>query len=372
MAFIYCWFLYTVRNHWLSYICKNQTYTSDLRLPDVTIVIIVRNEEEHIQVCMNSILTNEIDSLKEIIVVNDHSEDRTVELIKAFQDSRITLLHLADFELLETYPNKHKKAGLHYALSRCSTELVLTTDGDCIVFPNWIKSMLASYKSEESDTMTGPIHISPSDSFLEYFQEIEMMGTMAGTLAGIQSGKYQSANAANMLFRKQDYLEFLKSYQHKNASGDDVVFVQWQHNKGKKLSFSIGLETIVSTPPLATLKEFYTQRLRWASKTTSYPSIGLTILMAVIFIFYISIILLPFLFIWNGNHYLLVLPCIFLTLKIIGDQLLLSNVSQFFGSDYEFGLKTIALSLTHLGYLIGIGIAGLLIRKYTWKGRTVH
>jgi len=372
LALTYCWFLYTVRNHWLSYICKNQIHTSDLSLPDVTVVIIVRNEEKYIRKCVNSILSNRVDSLREIIIVNDHSEDRTVEYIDAYQDSRITLLHLADFELLESYSNKHKKAGLHYALSRCSTELVLTTDGDCMVGQYWIRSMLASYNSEVSDTMTGPIHISPSGSFLEYFQEIEMMGTMAGTLAGIQSGKYQSANAANMLFRKDDYLEFLKSYEHKNASGDDVIFVQWQHNKGKKLSFSTGFETIVITPPLANLKEFYAQRLRWASKTISYPSIGLTILMALIFVFYVSIVLFPILYIWNGNHSLLILPFVFLTLKIIGDQLLLRKVSQFFGSEYELGLKAIALSITHLGYLIGIGIAGLLIKRYTWKGRTVH
>ncbi|RDI90838.1 succinoglycan biosynthesis protein ExoA [Thermosipho africanus Ob7] len=54
----------------------------------VTIVIPTRNEEKHIEKCINSILENDYPK-KEIIVVDGMSSDRTREILKGYKDIKI-------------------------------------------------------------------------------------------------------------------------------------------------------------------------------------------------------------------------------------------------------------------------------------------
>ncbi len=371
LAFLYCWFIYRVRNQWSYQLDSDETADIFDHVPDVTVIVIVRNEEVAIGDCVRSILANKTEALSKVIIVDDHSDDRTADIIRGIDDSRITLLHLADFGLLENYNGKFKKAGLHYALTQCSTELVLTTDGDCMVRPQWIEAMLTHNSTKQVDTLTGPILIGPAQGFLESFQQIEMIGTIAGTLAGISTGTYHSANAANMLFSKREYLDFLELYPHQHASGDDVFFVQWQQEQGKKLSFVQDESAIVETAPEANLKALYAQRLRWASKTTSYQHIGLTILMGSIFLFYLSIVAFPVIGVLINKPVLIMLGFVLLLFKVVGDVVLLRSVAPFFGVTYGFGIRSIVLTFLHLCYVVLIGFAGLTFKSYSWKGRKV-
>ena len=123
-------------------------------------------------------------------------------------------MQLSNFPDLAQYGSSYKKSGLHYALSQCETQWVMTTDGDCIVRDSWIVAMLNKAEQSKSDMLTGPIALLGNDSVLQRWQSIEMMGTMAGTMAGIESDSYHSANAANMLFQKADYLGYLEAETH--------------------------------------------------------------------------------------------------------------------------------------------------------------
>ena len=56
----------------------------------ISVIIAARNEEKFIGQCIESILNcNYPKELYEIIVVNDHSEDQTEEVIKNFKDKML-------------------------------------------------------------------------------------------------------------------------------------------------------------------------------------------------------------------------------------------------------------------------------------------
>ena len=59
--------------------------------PKVSILVPARNEEETIQDCINSLLKQDYANF-ELIVLNDNSNDRTEEILKSIQSSRLRII----------------------------------------------------------------------------------------------------------------------------------------------------------------------------------------------------------------------------------------------------------------------------------------
>ena len=63
--------------------------------------------------------------LFEVIVIDDHSEDRTAEIVKQFND--VKLLSLQNESI-----NSYKKKAIETGIAAATGELIVTTDADCI------------------------------------------------------------------------------------------------------------------------------------------------------------------------------------------------------------------------------------------------
>lgn len=59
--------------------------------PILSIIVPVYNVENYIEECILSLLNQNIDNM-EIIVVDDGSSDRSVDIVNSFRDSRIIIL----------------------------------------------------------------------------------------------------------------------------------------------------------------------------------------------------------------------------------------------------------------------------------------
>lgn len=60
--------------------------------PILSVIVPVYNVERYIQECMNSLINQTIEDI-EIIVVNDGSKDRSIEIVREINDSRIRILN---------------------------------------------------------------------------------------------------------------------------------------------------------------------------------------------------------------------------------------------------------------------------------------
>jgi cellulose synthase/poly-beta-1,6-N-acetylglucosamine synthase-like glycosyltransferase len=108
----------------------------------VSVIIPARNEEASIADCLHSLLNQTYPShLVEILVINDHSEDRTEEIASGFNHPNIRLINLKDH--IPSGPiNSYKKKAIEIAITAATGEWILCTDADCILPSDWIRSMI--------------------------------------------------------------------------------------------------------------------------------------------------------------------------------------------------------------------------------------
>ena len=99
----------------------------------VSILVPFRNEEENLKDCFSSLQNLQYPKDEfEIIFIDDHSTDRSMDLLK---EVGMTVLSLGENEF-----GKKRALSKAIELSRFST--VITLDADSIVPPLWLKSMM--------------------------------------------------------------------------------------------------------------------------------------------------------------------------------------------------------------------------------------
>ncbi|CUS95957.1 glycosyltransferase [Candidatus Kryptobacter tengchongensis] len=279
-------------------------------LPDVSVVVAARNEEENIERCVRSIL--ELDYPKdklEIIVANDGSTDRTEEIVRNLQqnNSNLKLLNIkANINNL-----KGKANALAQAIDKARGEIIFMTDADCAVPKTWIKGML-KYFDEETGVASGITIIESGKTF--YGMQSLDWAFLLGVAASV--GKLFKPVACignNMAFRKKAYVE-CGGYQNlKFSITEDFALFKAITSNGKwKYAFPVDIETLVISKPLKTWKELYHQKKRWGTGGLDTGPLGISVMIGG-YIFHLLLLLSP-LFINNPLSLLLAL-----SLKLLVD-----------------------------------------------------
>jgi len=99
-----------LRRSWLSLSGWKSSSDFDPRT-SVVIIIPARNEAANIKACLQSILDQNYPSeLMQIILVDDHSEDRTLEFARSFDDSRLKVIALEDRQLTDSLSPKKRNS----------------------------------------------------------------------------------------------------------------------------------------------------------------------------------------------------------------------------------------------------------------------
>lgn len=111
----------------------------------VSAVVIAYNEEEYIKDCLES-LVNQIEKADEIILVDNNSIDRTVEIAKEFPEVRIVT---------------EEKQGMIYARNKgfdaAKYEIIARLDADVRLPKDWIKKIKQNFKNKKIDALSGPV-----------------------------------------------------------------------------------------------------------------------------------------------------------------------------------------------------------------------
>ena len=368
VAFLILSFIYVSVKVYSFYIWKeeNPPLSEDSSFQDLSILIIARDEEKQIKSCLTSIVDNSYPSDHyEIILIDDHSTDRTIACAQSLNISNLRIIELSH-HLSGSDLTAHKKAAQKLGVELATNGIILQTDADCFVPRTWIQTM-SSYLDEHR-FVTGPIKIT-GKGFLSNWQLYDGLLTVLGTFAGIYKKLWYSSNAGNMAFYKSDFNEFVNKGYSPGASGDDIFFVNFLASQNSKIAFANTKSAVVSTAAEPTASSLFSQRLRWATKTKAYPNNGIQILMASVFIFY-AIVLLLFLSLPFLTTQLLYFLVIGVFIKWITDLILLVPSSDFFNEKYSLIFSPF-FSMVHLIYVVIIGCAGLVMKEYKWKGRQV-
>lgn len=331
------------------------------KFPSVSVVVAMRNEALNLQTLIASISNQNYSGKWELILVDDHSEDNSTQVATIlkyqYSDLNITLLHST---------GDGKKQALTTGIETATGELILTTDADCELQPEWISDMVNSFDNH-TKLVAGAVSFKPDTTFFGSMQAVEFASIMATGFGMLGWGKPIMCNGASLAFRKSAFVE-VKGYSG-NAhipSGDDEFLMRKIASRfpGSIRAVNFGNNTC-RTRSSASVNEFFDQRIRWAGKWKANTS-WLAKLIAV-FILVFQIIWLPVVAIALFTQSPVLLFGVIL--KILLEFILLSIASK--SIQQPFSLPAfLALQIVYSPYIIVVALASQLI-GYRWKNRTV-
>ena len=331
-----------------------------------SLIIPFRNEAENLPTLLESIENMNYDSqLFEIIFVNDASEDFSEAIVsEAIQKSRFSL------KLLQNKRISHapKKDAISEAIKNSTFEWIVTTDADCELPENWLKTLDAFIQKNNSVMVCGPVIYKSSGNFIETFQQLDGFSLQAVTIGSFGLGNPVLGNGANLAYKKEAFSEVdgFSGNEH-IASGDDIFLLEKMKKAfPKQVHFLKSKEAIVSTKPQETWGKVINQRIRWASKTSKQKNTASTFLGILVFLVNVSWLAIPFLMAFNPQN--LFVYILLLSAKIIADYLVIRQAAVFFSEKIALW-KFLWLPFLYAAIVLTV-VFGSFGGNYSWKGRS--
>jgi cellulose synthase/poly-beta-1,6-N-acetylglucosamine synthase-like glycosyltransferase len=364
-ALMLFYFGYLIRSAWHFRQLMATEQPKGSHFPSVTVVVPARSESKNIGQCVQAVLGQDYPSAKlELIVVDDHSEDGTVEvaLAAAAGDPRFRLIHSSQQQGVA-----YKKAAVSQGIAAAKGEIILCTDADCHFGKDWVRSMMAHF-GEKTGMLSGPVQLEGKGIF-EEMQALEFMGLVAVGAAAIESGAPTMCNGANLAYRKAVFEQVggFEGIDHIASGDDELLMHKIAYESEWEVGFAHSRDAVVRTAAQPDWKSFRQQRIRWVSKSRQYKQQRIT---WVLVLSYLAMAGLPILsilaFFWPIAGWCLLIN---LGLKMLGELAVLYQAARFFGK-LQLLKWLVPEQLAHIAYVLWVGLAGNQ-KSYEWKGRQV-
>ena len=340
--------------------------------PSVSIIIPVRNEASHIATCLDAILNQSYPRGRfEIIVIDDYSTDGTLGILREFQPRGLKVLSLKDYLGYQWENSPNKKKAISLGIKNASGDLIVTTDGDTCPGKAWLSALVGGFINGHYKLMTAPVMIRPARWPMEIFQQLEVMGLAGITGSALRQGNPLMCNGANMIYAKETFQEvegFKGNYDI--PSGDDIFLLRKVEEKYPgKTGFLAAIEAVVSTRAASMPGEFVQQRIRWASKSVRYQGRSVSLLLFMVYLYYLLIPGLLIGSLLDPAHFLLP-ALVAVGAKLFAELIFVFPILMFFRKWYAVFALPFA-SIWQMLYVIFVGPLTLTGRYY-WKDRPVR
>jgi glycosyltransferase involved in cell wall biosynthesis len=317
IAYINWW--WSILKHWLPISSQTSELTGEIgsttnlqalestaftttKIEGLTTLIPFRNEALRIQPLLNSLSKIQVPGAWEIVFCDDHSTDKSVDIIQNFiaknPQLNAKIIHLLAAE-------NGKKSALSAGITEAKFDIIHTTDADCRLHPNLYFHLLKSIQQPNVELVLGRVEFithfdsqqpeinpnlesqghfintnleNPAEQkgsnqnthrLLQQYQLIENSALIALGYSEFLKKNPAAANGANLLFKKSAFLH-LGGY-HGNtqyASGDDVFTLEKfiLHNPDS-VAFCTHPQASVISDVESDFDVFKNQRIRWMKKT---------------------------------------------------------------------------------------------------------
>ncbi len=222
--------------------------------PPVTVLIAAYNEQDSIEFTLNSIKKQEYPALIKVVLIDDGSDDKTVENAKKLKLNNLHILQAG---------HKGKAAALNLALKHVTTEYIITIDADTYLQSAAIKQLMMKLLTGPKGTIAcaGSVYVKNSRATLmtriqewDYFHAIAVIKR--------SQSLYQGTLVAQGCFSvyTKESLEEVNGWPE--VVGEDIVLTWALLNKGYRIDFAEHAISFTNVPE--TYKQFFFQRSRWA------------------------------------------------------------------------------------------------------------
>jgi poly-beta-1,6-N-acetyl-D-glucosamine synthase len=352
----YCILLLSFHAGWQRAV-RDRKNTSIPFYPVISIIVPVRNESENIPSLLNDLRQQDYGNY-EVIIVNDHSTDDTLQVAGQNRFANVTIVQNRDVG---------KKAALQTGIAFAKGEIIATTDADCRLGRHWLECIQKTFANPKVKFGFGAVAIQNDESFFSKLQSVEFASLIGSGAASSAWGFPIMCNGANLAFRKEafDAVGGYKGNEH-IASGDDEFLMRKMMKRfAGAVKFIPYKDARVITSPQRSLDAFVSQRLRWAGKWKHNTSV--TSIMLALFIFALQLAVLAGISsLASSLNYSLI---ILLLAKLVLEGSFINRVCRFSNVPMSW-TAFFCLQLLYPLYVIGVG----LFSNFTtpiWKDREV-
>jgi len=329
----------------------------------LSVVVAVRNEASSIASLLRALVNqNYPDDLCEIIIVDDHSEDKTSTIVR---------------QIIDNYPEhqiammksegKGKKAVLAEGVHAATGDLIVVTDGDCTMGEGWLSTIASYFAQKHPALIIGPVVYQNEKGILQKLFSLDFISLVASGAGSAGAGLPFMGNGANLVFTKQAWQKANSKNKETFASGDDVFLIHRiaRIYGSKAVHFLKSPSAVVRTNPPDSLGEFFQQRIRWASKAKGYKSPWAVFVPVVVLAvnFLIAITFFGGFF----KAWFFIIYGLFVILKLLIDLPLLIEFTGFVNKR-KLVLLAFPLALIYPLYIVIAAVPALFFR-FEWKGR---
>ncbi|MCC5661761.1 glycosyltransferase [Nostoc sp. XA010] len=205
-----------------------QYYTAPLppalpEYPKVSVVVCAYNAERTMDSCLASLKELNYPNY-EVIVVNDGSRDRTLEITQHY-----------DYVRLINQENKGLSVARNVGMAAATGEIVAYTDSDCMVDPDWLTYLVTKFLSSDVGAVGGPNLSPPEDSLVPACVAVSP-GVPTHILLSDEVAEHIAG--CNMAFRREILQEINGFNPIFRTAGDDVDICWRLQDKGYTIGFS--------------------------------------------------------------------------------------------------------------------------------------
>ncbi len=345
---------------------KLGNYPSPDHYPFVSILVPARNEEGKISSCINSLLAQNYPDF-EIIVLLDHSKDRTENILQEIAAKNKRLRILTGKPLPSVWLGKHWAC--HQLAQAAKGELLLFTDADTVHKPDSLRESVAAMIAENADLLTAlPKEkvsslsekiILPLMPFgVSSILPIKIAHSVKSPLLSITIGQF-------MLFKRKAYEKIGGYSAVRDNIADDMAMGRRIKANGLRLFLVDGSEYISCHmyDTYSQISEGFSKNLFSVFGCKIIPYILIWVFIALIFLNPLSNLILKIAGIYvSGESIKLSIAAIFLTILLFGNAYKRFNYPLIYILFYP-----ICVSLWFIMAMNSMILT--ILGKTTWKGR---
>lgn len=222
-------------------------------LPQVSVIVPAYNGEHDIHETIDCLLAQDYPSDRvEFLIVDNHSRDRTPEVIAQYAREHDNLFLLREDQIQSSYAARN--TGIRHA----KYDLLAFTDADCLPEPHWLRDLMATFRDPEIGLVAGQICALTPQTLLERFAEQNEVLSQKYTLAHSFCPYGQTANLAvrRAIF---DRVGLFRPYL---TTGGDADFC-WRALRETETRIELAPTAIVRHRHRSTLEELRKQWYRY-------------------------------------------------------------------------------------------------------------
>lgn len=328
--------------------------------PSVSIVVAAHDEAENLRQLIPLLSAQEYPDF-EIIIVEDRSNDESYDFL--LSETKInSKVKMVRVQQTPDHINS-KKFALTLGIKAAKNDWVLFCDADCRPESNqWIASM-SNHFQETTKIVLGYSPYSTVPGMLNRFIRFETILTAMQYVGFALLGMPYMGVGRNLAYRKSLFLENKGFNDIKHiVGGDDDLFVNKHAVKGNT-AIALGGNTLVTSIPKTTWRDFYYQKLRHLSVGKHYKlshKIMLSTFTLSWILFWSLGVLQLFTFEWP-----LLIGGILLIRVILLTVALQISVKAL-GDRFEMW-PIVLLDILYPFYYITTGLAALFTKKVQWR-----